>query len=381
MLPLAILIALAGTYACLLSTTNRRRMKQLSLTKKAQDTPFISVAIPARNEEATIESCVRSLMAQNYRNIEILVLDDNSTDRTEQKVKQLQKEDSRVKYIRGKELKTGWKGKLYALQQLFENCQGEYILFTDADTVHEKDSVQFGLNILQSNKAELLSGYPHQKSSNTLDLTLISVMIFNTVLFLPVKLQEKIQKTGFAIAIGQYLFVRKSALVKLGGFEDIKNEICDDVMLARTFAKTGHKQMFADLKEQVSCTMYSSFYDSFRGIERSITGVIKQSVPMFVGIVFLVLLLLVFVFSFPLAILLLVSLDTNPSFLLPSLLILLGSGLLFGSWTRMALFHGYPLKVALQGPLAFLLVIAMYLHGYYCKVFGKGFMWKDRKIT
>jgi chlorobactene glucosyltransferase len=381
MLPIAMLIALAGVYACLLSTTNRRRLKQLNLTKKTQDTPFVSIAIPARNEEAIIELCVRSLMAQDYSNLEILILDDNSTDGTEQIVKQLQKEDNRVRYIKGKELKMGWKGKLYAMQQLFENCQGEFILFTDADTVHEKDSVQFGLNILQSNKAELLSGYPLQKSNNTLALTLISVMIFNTVLFLPLKFQEKKQKTGFAIAIGQYLFVRKSALVELGGFERIKNEICDDVMLARTFAKNGHKQMFADLKEQASCTMYSSFRDSFRGIERSITGVIKQSVPMFIGIVFLVLLLLVFVFSFPLAILLLVSVGSNPSFLLPAVLIFLGSGLLFGSWTWMALFHGYPLKVALQGPLAFLLVIAMYLHGYYCKVFGKGFMWKDRKIT
>jgi chlorobactene glucosyltransferase len=321
------------------------------------------------------------MMNQSYGKIEILVLDDNSTDRTAFKVQQLQKEDSRVRYIKGEKLKQGWKGKLYAMQQLFENCQGEFILFTDADTVHEKDSVQFGLNTLQSNKADLLSGYPLQKSDNTLALTLISVMIFNTVLFLPLKLQEKMQKAGFAIAIGQYLFVRKSGLVEIGGFEGIKNEICDDVMLARTFAKTGHKQMFADLKDQVSCTMYSSFYDSFRGIERSITGVIKQSVPMFIGIILLILLLLTCVVSFPLAIFLLVSIGTNPSFLLPSLLTLFGSGLLFGSWTLMALFHGYPLKVALQGPLAFLLVIAMYLHGYYCKVFGRGFVWKGRKIT
>jgi chlorobactene glucosyltransferase len=377
----SIVILLVGVYATILSTANKKRLIQLNTVEKTTDTPLISIVIPARNEETTIEACVRSMMNQSYPNLEILVLDDNSTDGTAEKIKNLEKEDARVRYIKGKELIKGWRGKLFAMQQLFEASKGEFLLFTDSDTVHRKDSVQFGLNVLVGNTASLVSGYPLQKSTDTLTWTLISVMIFNTVLYLPIKLQEKLQFPGFAMAIGQYLFVRKSALSSIDGFTQIKNEICDDVMLARTFARNGHKQMFVDLQNSVTCTMYSTFTDSFKGVERSITGVIKQSIPMFFGIIAVILLLVGFSFSFPVAVFLLFFSATNPVFLLPGMLTFLGSTLLFGSWIRMALFHGYPLRVALLGPLAFLFVVSMYISGYYRRASGKGFVWKDRKIA
>lgn len=381
MLLCSLILLLVGCYATILSTANKKRLMQLNATERTELSPCISIVIPARNEEATIEQCIRSMMAQSYTNLEILVLDDNSTDGTAEKVLSLQKEDARVRYIKGKELIDGWRGKLFAMQQLFEASKGEFLLFTDCDTVHGNESVQFGLDILVKHKACLLSGYPLQKSTGTLTWALISVMIFNTVLYLPLRLQEKIQFPGFAMAIGQYLFIRRSALVAIGGFSPMKNEICDDVMLARTFARNGHKQMFADLKSKVSCTMYTSFKDSFKGTERSITGVIKQSVPMFFGIIIVVGLLIGCAFSLPFATILLVLSKDNPAFFVPGILALFGSFLLFGSWVRMALFHGYPFRVAVLGPLSFLLVVSMYIHGYYLRATGKGFVWKDRKIA
>ncbi|AEV27980.1 glycosyl transferase [Sphaerochaeta pleomorpha str. Grapes] len=381
MLIFSFILLLVGCYAAILSTTNKKRLIQLNATEKTELSPFISIVIPARNEETTIEQCVRSMMEQSYTNLEILVLDDNSTDGTADKVLALQKEDTRVRYIRGRELNDGWRGKLFAMQQLFEESKGEFLLFTDCDTVHGIHSVQFGLNVLVKHKASLLSGYPLQRSTGIFTWTLISVMILNTVLYLPIKLQEKLQFPGFSMAIGQYLFIRKSALIAIGGFSTMKNVICDDVMLARTFARNGHKQMFADLKNNVSCTMYTSFKDSFKGTERSITGVIKQSVPMFFAIFVAAMLLIGCAFSLPFSAVLLVISKDNPAVLLPGTLALVGSFLLFGSWIRMALFHGYPFKVAIMGPLSFLFVVSMYIHGYYLRVSGKGFVWKDRKIT
>nr|WP_320130159.1 glycosyltransferase [uncultured Sphaerochaeta sp.] len=359
---------------------NKKRLTELSSTESCARNPLISIAIPARNEETTIENCLRSFMAQDYKNLEILVLDDDSSDSTAQKVLELQKLDSRIIYIKGKHLQTGWKGKIYAMQQLFEASNGEFLLFTDADTIHSPQSVGYGFHIMEKNKASLLSGYPLQRSKNRFTLALISAMVFNTVLFIPLRFQEKLQSSFYAMAIGQYLFVRKASLSDIGGFSLIKDNICDDVMLARVFAKTGHKQIFADMKNVVSCTMYHSFSDAFRGYERSITGVVKQSPFTFLAILIVVILLLGCVFAVPAAIFMLVYSLAHPELLMPALLLFLGSFLLFGSWNRMALFHGFPKNIAILGPFVFLLVIVMYLHGYYRKATGKGFTWKDRKI-
>jgi chlorobactene glucosyltransferase len=375
------LILLIGIYSVFRSTTNRIRLKELATPPRAKEQPLVTVAIPARNEERSIADCVRSLSRQDYGNIEILVLDDSSTDRTAEIVRGLQTEDPRIRLLQGKELEPGWKGKIFAMQQLYEASKGAFILFTDADTVHDPTSVRFGLDTILAHDACLVSGYPKQKGPDTLTLTLISVMLFNTVYFLPLRLQERIQKSPFAMAIGQYLFVRKSAIAETGGFGSFRNEICDDVMLARRFAKTGHKQMFTDLKDHVSCTMYTRFRQSFKGTERSISGALKHSFPMLVGIVAVSVVLIGFVVSFPLSLVLLFRSPAAPALLVPALCMLAGSILLFGSWTRMALFHGYPVSVAISGPLAFFLVIAMYLHGYYCKATGKGFVWKSRNIV
>lgn len=344
--------------------------------------PLVSIAIPARNEEHFIQACVSSLIEQNYENIEILILDDNSTDNTAAEAKKLQDRDPRVRIIKGKPLKKGWRGKLYAMQQLYEQSKGEYILFTDADTVHKTNSVEYGLGIIINEEASMVSGYPKQEGKLIWVQALVSAMLFNTVLYMPLRLQQKVQWTPFAMAIGQYLLLKREVLDDLGGFTSISDVICDDVMLARACTKTGHKYVFADMKDALSCKMFSTFKGGFEGLERSITGVINIK-PYMVPLVLVVASVLLACAAAPLASLamglaLLTDTTLSP---LPFLLTSVGSILLFGSWTATGLYHGFPLKVALQGPITFVFVVAMYLHGFYRKVSGKGFMWKGRNIS
>ena len=378
----ASLVLVVGLWATLLSFSNRKVMEKLKKKAPLSVKPLVSIAIPARNEEHFIQACVSSLIDQNYENIEILILDDNSTDNTAAEAKKLQDRDPRVRIIKGKPLKKGWRGKLYAMQQLYEQSKGEYILFTDADTVHKTNSVEYGLGIIINEKASMVSGYPKQEGKLLWVQALVSAMLFNTVLYMPLRLQQKVQWTPFAMAIGQYLLLKREVLDDLGGFTSIPDVICDDVMLARACTRTGHKYVFADMKDALSCKMFSTFKGGFEGLERSITGVINIK-PYMVPLVLVVASVLLACAAAPLASLamglaLLTDTTLSP---LPFLLTSVGSILLFGSWTATGLYHGFPLKVALQGPITFVFVVAMYLHGFYRKVSGKGFMWKGRNIT
>jgi len=378
----ASLILIVGLWATLLSFSNRRVMEKLKKKAPLVVKPLVSIAIPARNEEHFIQACVSSLIAQSYENIEILILDDNSTDNTAAEAEKLQERDPRVRIIKGKPLKRGWRGKLYAMQQLYEQSKGEYILFTDADTIHNPNSVEYGLGIIINEKASMVSGYPKQDGKLLWVQTLVSAMLFNTVLYIPLRLQQKVQWTPFAMAIGQYLLLERTVLDALDGFTSIPDVICDDVMLARACSSTGHKYVFADMKDALSCKMFSSFKGGFEGIERSITGVIPNRaymVPlMLVAVAILLACAIAPIATVAMGLALLANATISP---LPFLFTFAGSILLFGSWTATGLYHGFPLKIALQGPIAVVLVVAMYIHGYYRKVSGKGFMWKGRNIS
>ncbi|MBI9094686.1 MAG: glycosyltransferase [Sphaerochaeta sp.] len=378
----ASLILVVGLWATLLSISNRKVMEKLKKNVPLTEKSLVSVAIPVRNEEHCIEACVSSLIEQTYGNIEILILDDNSTDNTASEVHKLQDRDPRVRVIRGKALKQGWRGKLYAMQQLYENSKGEYILFTDADTVHNPNSVEYGLGIIINEHASMVSGYPKQKGKHLWVQTLVSAMLFNTVLYVPLWLQQKMQLATFSMAIGQYLFLKRTFLEDIDGFTSLPNVICDDVILARTCTRTAHKYVFADMKDALSCQMFSTFKGGFEGLERSITGVLTFKAYM-VPLMVLVASVLLACAVAPLAtVAMLIAVLIDPALSeLPFLLMAGGTLLLFGSWTATGLYHGFPLKVAIQGPIAFVFVVAMYLHGYYRKVSGKGFMWKGRTIS
>ena len=357
-------------------------MEKLKKPSALSGKALVSIAIPARNEEHFIQRCVASLIGQTYENIEILILDDNSTDNTAAMVASMQDKDPRVRIIQGKPLKDGWRGKLYAMQQLFEECRGEYILFTDADTIHNPHSVEYGLGILINEQASMVSGYPRQEGKGLWAQMVVSAMLFNTVLYMPLRLQAKVQWAPFAMAIGQYLLLKRTVLEDIDGFSTISDVICDDVMLARACTRTGHKYVFADMKDALSCEMFPTFKSGFAGIERSITGVIDIKACMMPLVVLAALVLIACAFAPLAAVAMGIALLGNPALSpLPFLLLLSGTLLLFGSWTATGLYHGFPLKVAIQGPIAFVLVVAMYLHGYYRKASGKGFMWKGRIIS
>ncbi|MDD3058453.1 MAG: glycosyltransferase family 2 protein [Sphaerochaeta sp.] len=381
MLILSSIIAFIGIYSLVLTTSNLLYFRSLSKHwEKHTSKELVTIAVPARNEEATIEACLRSLMAQSYAHLEILVLDDNSEDNTAAIVRKLETEDSRLHLITGRALQEGWRGKLWAMEQLFRQSNGTYLFFTDADTVHKQDSIAYGMSLLSQRNAALLSGYPKQQTKSLGIGLLVSAMLFNPTLFVPFALQERLQLPLFSMAIGQYILLKKEALDAIGGFSSLRTEICDDVTLARAFARKGFKQMFAPMTDVVECEMFPTFKGAFSGLERSINGVVKRGLIGFLMILLIVIVLLALAVAPLLTLGLAILSFSNTAYLLPALWLFLGSLTLWASWAWAAKRFAFSTPVAMLGHVTIFLVVLMYLHGAYLRSTGRGFIWKGRVL-
>ncbi|MEP7292372.1 MAG: glycosyltransferase family 2 protein, partial [Chloroflexota bacterium] len=140
--------------------------------------PKVSVLVPARNEAGTISACVHSLMNQDYLNIELIVLNDGSSDGTGEKLNNLAQRYPRLKVIHAQDdLPEGWNGKSYACQRLAERATGDWLLFTDADTEHTRQSIALGVAQARALEVALLSTFPYQITRSWSERILVSFII------------------------------------------------------------------------------------------------------------------------------------------------------------------------------------------------------------
>src|SRR5688572_23222794 len=122
--------------------------------------PFVSVLVPARNEELNIKNILTSLLNQNYPDYEVIVLNDHSEDATGKIITEIKEKFPQLKVLNGKPLPKEWTGKCYACIQLYEKSKGEFILFTDADTTHKPDSLRRSVTISLERNADMLTIFP-----------------------------------------------------------------------------------------------------------------------------------------------------------------------------------------------------------------------------
>ena len=341
---------------------------------RERDLPFISVLVPARNEEATIERCVTSLLAQDYPNFEVIVLDDNSTDNSASILGKLASDfPERLRVLRGEALEHGWVGKCFACNQLSQGALGSWLLFTDADTVHQPNSLSMALELAVSRRADLLTVIPAQKMYSFGEKLILPLLHFSTFVFLPLYGVEHLHSPRFAIGIGQFMFFRTAAYKKIGGHSAVRNNIVEDVWLARAVKRHGFRLVVTDGQSFVSCRMYTNFAEVWNGFSKNI----------FAG----------FNFSFT-AMAAFISLYAA-LFLAP--FVLLGAGLAAGTLDKQEIMMlsaqigiNYALRLMLAmrfhlgfvstllHPLGVLGVIGIALNSWSWIAFGGGARWKDR---
>lgn len=245
-------------------------LRKLGSYPKPLKYPFVSVLIPARNEEVNIRNCVHSLLSQDYSNYEVLVLDDNSTDKTWQILTELSKNDERLRIIKGKPLPDGWFGKHWACHQLSQNAEGEVFLFTDADTIHNSNSIKQGIAGMLTEKADLITAFPREETMSFGEQVMVPLFPWFILCFLPLVIAYKTQTPSLSAGIGQYLMISRKAYEKIGGYIAIKSEAVDDVALARRIKASGLRWRMALGYDQIRCRMYQGFGDAYRGFTKNL---------------------------------------------------------------------------------------------------------------
>jgi len=232
----------------------------MAATETATRTLQVSVIIPARNEEACLGACLESLVAQAGVDFEIIVVNDHSTDRT----REIASSFAGVRVIEADPLPEGWTGKNNAVATGARQAHGEWLLFTDADTVHLPGSLARALVEAREHRADLLSYSPEQIAVSFWEMaTLPAVFAELARQYPPSKVSDP--TSLLAAANGQYLLVRRQTYEGVGGHTAIAGEILEDVALARAVKTSGRKIRFRYAADAVRTRMYRSFRELREG--------------------------------------------------------------------------------------------------------------------
>ena len=246
--------------------------------------PRVSVLVPARNEECNIEACITSLLAQDYSDFEVIVLDDHSSDGTRQILERLALTGSRLKILDGAPLPDGWLGKHWACHQLYQASTGDLLLFTDADTRHEADMLRASVSALAAEGADLVTAFPREEVVTLGEHLLVPVIGWGIFTFIPIRLVQRLRLPALSVTIGQFMLFRAEAYEAIGGFEAVRTEIVDDMCLGRNIISNGYEWRLLDGTHHVSCRMYHGFWEAVNGFGKSLFAVFDYRIlPYVIG--------------------------------------------------------------------------------------------------
>ena len=231
--------------------------------------PLISICIPARNEENNIRNCVESALGQDYPNIEVIVLDDRSTDSTLTQLAEIASLDSRLLPVSGTDLPEGWAGKPFALFQASAVARGEWLCFVDADTFLAPQAISSCYSKAIETKADMFTTMNKQILGSFWEKVVMPlVMTALSVGFSPRKVNDP--NTRDAIANGQFIMIRRSVYDAIGGHEKVKDQIVEDKAISEQVKWNGHRLVVADGSQVISTRMYTSLPSMWEGWTKNI---------------------------------------------------------------------------------------------------------------
>jgi chlorobactene glucosyltransferase len=365
-------IIAAGVIFCFLSLTNTAYLALFSKKPSLTNGPKVSVLIPARDEEKNIGRCIDSLLNQTYCNYEIIIYDDMSNDATWNIISGYAAKYPQVKTIKGTELPEGWFGKPHAMQQLAKHAAGDYFLFTDADTVHGPHSISWAVTNSLAHHADVLSGYPRQITRSFGEVAVISNIYLNSVLFIPVWLIPVIRLPFASLIIGQYIFFKASVFKSIDGYASVRHNISEDVYIGREVKKRGYRLVFLDVKNHVTCRMYTGFSAAIQGISKNIYDFFEKHVLSIIALTVFFL----FGLQLPVA-LLLVETATHGTHVG---LAMTAVGLFLAAWSLFLYTRGMVWYAPLLYPFLYFVLLYIAWKSVIDDTLGKGYLWKGRMV-
>lgn len=364
---------------------NRFDLTPLYSTPESDKKPKVSVCIPARNEEETIDELLRSLQNQTWSNYNVHVLDDQSTDRTFEIANSYQKKyPDRFFVHAGEDKPINWLGKPWACYQLAKKSNGEILLFLDADTAVEPGMLEHTVYSMNHYGLDMLTVWPRQKLVTfweqaiipvvyyTLLTLLPSIYVYRFPRWMPSKLQKKMGPK-FAAACGQCLAFRRNVYDKISGHKSVKNQVVEDVELAKVIKKHGYTLRMFNGMGAITCRMYDNRTEIFEGLRKNFLLGFNNNIPIFVavGLIHLV----VFVLPFITFIISFFLFDPTIFFLsVACISIILIERLIFALWYRINPLFAFTHPLAV---LWFQVLAIVKIRDYYS---GRTTVWKGRKL-
>lgn len=235
----------------------------------AAEWPFVSIIVPARNEERNLPRLLPTLLGQRYPNFELIIVDDQSTDDTPRILADWLERDRRLRVVQGGELPEGWKGKPHAMQQGVDAAHGDWFLFTDADTHHSPMSLSSSISHALTHNIDLFTIGPHFELVSIAEKLIMPVAYEGiSVLYPPAGVNNP--KNPVAIANGQYIMIKKAVYNAAGGVARVKGHIAEDLEFGKAIKSDGYRLRIGDGRRLMSVRMYTNLAEVWEGWSKNV---------------------------------------------------------------------------------------------------------------
>lgn len=239
--------------------------------------PRVSVIIPARDEERMIGRTVRALFAQTYRDLEIIAVDDRSSDATGAILDQLARDDARLTVIHNSEPPDGWLGKPWALHQGSLRATGELLLFIDADVLYAADGVAAAVAEMEARGVPMITLLPRFEMRGFWEHIAMPQLAIFAYTLMPLWLVNRTRITAFGLGGGAGNLVRRADYDACGGHEALRGAVVDDIGLGRLLRRNGRRTEIVLADTLVSVRMYHGLGEIVRGFTKNAFAVMGRS--------------------------------------------------------------------------------------------------------
>jgi chlorobactene glucosyltransferase len=268
----------------------------------SNDLPFLSIIVPARNEEQNIENCIKSLLAQNYPHFEVIAIDDNSTDNTlnilmaiKEKISQSESSSKQslpssaslltsstsntsLQVVSLKDKPRDWKGKTWAVQQGYLHSKGDILLFTDADTTYiSADAILLTLSYMEKESLDALTSIFFSDLRDFVSKTVMPLWDIFLIIFGRDASKMNDPNSKVAYLLGAFIMIRRKVLEDIGTFESVRDAIQEDKVLGEHLKYTGFKVKIIKAYDLISALWSRDAYTLWYGIERTLAPSIKDN--------------------------------------------------------------------------------------------------------
>lgn len=231
----------------------------------------VTLLLPVRNEEENITECIAALKSQSgVVNLKFIVINDQSTDKTSELLTSAISNDSRFTVLNADGPRTGWLGKVSALQSGYEAATAEFLVTLDADVRLRPDALCRAINQISELNLDFISPYPRQEARTLAEKLIQPLLHWSWMSTIILRLAEKKPQPSTAVANGQFFIARKSALDAVGGFQSVQNQILDDIEIARSLIKGGFRGVVTEGAEIAHTRMYQNFSEIREGYGKSL---------------------------------------------------------------------------------------------------------------